>query len=248
VVSERVTSEFRFYEELNRFVAPALRKRDFAYAVAPGASVKHAIEALGVPLTEVELILVDGVSVGFDHPLAGGERVAVYPKFEAFDIASLLRVREAPLRSTRFVADAHLGRLARHLRFLGYDTLYHNAWHDRELVERARAEQRIVLTRDRELLKRRDVTHGCYLHATAPLEQLRELVQRLELHAPGAEPRCLECNGTLEAVPKEAVDHRLPPRTRAAFDAFWRCAGCDRVYWRGSHWQRLRGRLAAALA
>jgi uncharacterized protein len=239
--------EFRFYEELNDFLAPRLRKRSFAYRGAPGASVKHAIEALGVPHTEVELIFVDGVSVGFQHALHGGERVAVFPKFEALDVSPLLRVRAQPLRETRFVADAHLGGLARYLRFLGYDTLFHNAWNDRELVAIALAEHRIVLTRDRELLKRRDVTHGCYLRATAPLAQLRELARRLDLAAGTGSGRCLLCNTPLSSVSKSDVAARLLPDTRAAHDFFWRCERCDKIYWRGSHWRRLSMRVEAAL-
>jgi hypothetical protein len=238
---------FRFYEELNDFLAPPLRKRSFPYRGRAGASVKHAIEALGVPHPEVELILVDGVSVGFDHPLRGGERVAVYPKFEAFDVRALLRVRPQPLRETRFVADAHLGGLARYLRFLGYDTLFHNAYSDRELVAIARAEHRIVLTRDRELLKHREVTHGCYIRSTDTLDQLRELARRLDLAAGAGDARCLLCNTPLSPVAKADVAPRLLPYTRAAHECFWRCAACDRIYWRGSHWRRMSERAAAAL-
>src|SRR5258705_12917567 len=121
-----VTATFRFYEELNDFLARPLRRRAFSYACAADATAKHMIEALGVPHTEVELILVNGESVGFDHPLADGDRVAVYPKFEALDIQPLLRVRERPLRVVRFVADAHLGGLAQLLRPRGFHTPYHN--------------------------------------------------------------------------------------------------------------------------
>lgn len=241
--------EFRFYEELNDFLAAPLRKRPFAYGSAENATVKHAIEALGVPHTEVELVLVNGVSVGFEHRLAEHDRVSVYPQFEAFDITPLLRVRPAPLRDTRFIADAHLGRLARYLRFLGLDTLYRNAWSDEELVALARAEHRIVLTRDRALLMRREVTHGCFIRATEPLAQLRELAVRLNLDAGGRRAsRCMLCNLPLHAVEKAQVEARLAPGTRARHDHFWCCTGCDRVYWRGSHWQRLTDSVGAAVS
>src|SRR5258706_132803 len=123
------TATFRFYEELNDFLAPERRGREFACGCAPGATVKHAIESLGVPHPEVELVLVNGESVGFVRPLCDGDRVAVYPKFEAFDVTPLLRVRDRLLRTTRFGADVHLrgrvlGRfaLAAHARAGGFVT------------------------------------------------------------------------------------------------------------------------------
>ena len=128
-----VTATFRFYEELNDFIARPLRRRPFSCACARGATAKHMIEAIGVPHTEVELILVNGESVGFEHPLADGDRVSVYPKFEALDVQPLLRVRERPLRVTRFVADAHLGGLAQLLRLAGFDTLYDNHYPDEDI-------------------------------------------------------------------------------------------------------------------
>ncbi len=176
-----VTATFRFYEELNDFLARPLRRRAFSYVCAHGATAKHMIEALGVPHTEVELILVNGESVGFDRQLADGDRVAVYPKFEALDIQPLLRVREHPLRVMRFIADAHLGGLAQLLRLAGFDTLYDNHYPDADIEVLAAAEHRIVLTRDRELLKRRTITHGCYVRTLKPKAQLREIFDRLDL-------------------------------------------------------------------
>ncbi|HEX9173436.1 MAG TPA: Mut7-C RNAse domain-containing protein, partial [Telluria sp.] len=163
-----VTATFRFYEELNDFIARERRGRTFAAVCARAATTKHMIEALGVPHTEVELILVNGESSDFDRLLEEGDRVAVYPKFEAFDIGSLLRVRERPLRRLRFVADAHLGGVARLLRMAGFDTLYDNRFADDEIEALAAHDGRTVLTRDRELLKRRSIAHGRYVHALRP--------------------------------------------------------------------------------
>ena len=239
---------FRFYEELNDFLAPSQRRRDIDVEVAPTQTVKHAIEALGVPHTEVELVLVGGTSVGFEQRLADGDRVAVYPRFEALDVAPLVRVRERPLRATRFVADSHLGGLARRLRLAGFDTLFDNGWPDDELVRLSLAEGRIVLSRDRELLKRRDLTHGCFVHAEQPDAQWREVFERLDLHA-SARPftRCLACNAPLQAVAKAEVEDRLPPSVRERHERFARCSGCARVYWEGSHWRRMTARLDALL-
>src|SRR5712692_3552219 len=126
-------AQFRFYEELNDFLAPERRQRGFAYDCARAATVKNAIEALGVPHTEVELILANGESVDLSRMVREGDRFSIYPKFEAFDVRPLLQVRPAPLRDPRFIADAHLGGLARFLRMLGFDTLYENNFHDAEI-------------------------------------------------------------------------------------------------------------------
>jgi uncharacterized protein with PIN domain len=198
------------------------------------------IEALGVPHTEVELVLVNGESVAFDRVLGEGDRVAVYPVFEAFDVTPLLRVREQALRETRFVADAHLGGLAHLLRLFGFDTLYDNHFQDDEITRIAVEHRRIVLTRDRGLLKRRDITHGCYVRALHREQQLREVFERLDLVG-SARPftRCLRCNGLLHAVDKATVVDRLPDGIQARHDRFACCDGCGQVFWEGSHWRRM---------
>jgi uncharacterized protein with PIN domain len=242
-----VTATFRFYEELNDFLPRDRRGRTVATNCARAATTKHMIEALGVPHTEVELVLVNGVSVGFDRLLEEGDRVAVYPKFERFDISPLLRVRERPLRRLRFVADAHLGGLARLLRMAGFDTLYDNNFDDDEIERIAHEQERVVLTRDRELLKRRTITHGCYVHSLKAAHQLREMVDRLDLAA-SMEPftLCLHCNAPLRDVPKAAVLDQLPPSVRELHEEFNTCDACHRVFWKGSHYKRMTALLAAA--
>ena len=244
-----VNASFRFYEELNDFLAPPLRGRTFTRECAGDATVKHVIEALGVPHTEVELILVNGDSVGFEQRLAEGDRVSVYPVFEALDITPLLRVRERPLRVTRFIADAHLGALARLLRMLGFDTRFDNPVDDAEIERIATVEGRIVLTRDRELLMRRTITHGCYVRAQSPPAQCREIVTRLDLRRQ-ARPltRCLACNAPLRALPRDNAISRVPPAVAERHVRFSTCAACERVYWEGSHWQRMRSQIDALLA
>jgi uncharacterized protein with PIN domain/sulfur carrier protein ThiS len=244
-----VCASFRFYQELNDFLAPGRRQREFAYPFAQSATTKHAIEALGVPHTEVELVLVNGESVGLDRRLRDGDRVAVYPKFEALDVTPLLRIRAQPLRVTRFVADAHLGGLARLLRMTGFDTLYDSHFHDDDVVDVASTQQRIVLTRDRALLKRRTVTHGCFVHALRPPWQLRELFERLDL-ARSARPftLCIKCNAPLAAVDKAVVAELLPAGVRARHERFSTCGSCARVFWEGSHWRHMRTMVDELLA
>lgn len=241
-----VDATFRFYEELNDFLAPERRKREFRVQCARAATTKHMIEALGVPHTEVELILVNGASVGFGHVLRDGDRVAVYPRFEAMDVTPLLRARSDPLRVTRFIADAHLGGLAHLLRMAGFDTLYDNAYDDAELVDIAAREGRIILSRDIDLLKRREVTHGCYVRAIKAEAQFREMVERLDLRrAMRPFTLCLSCNAPLRSVAKDEVLDRLPPRVRATQDRFSTCDVCGRVFWEGSHWRNMTRLLAA---
>lgn len=231
---------FRFYSELNDFLPREQRFHDFSYRFDNRPAIKDAIEAIGAPHTEVELILVNGVSQDFSYHLANGDRVSVYPMFESIDISALLRVRPQPLREVRFVLDAHLGRLAVYLRMLGFDALYRSDFADDELARISRLEGRILLTRDRGLLKRGEVTHGCFIRSTDYRFQVLEVVRRFDLSG-ALHPfsRCLRCNRPLEPVSKEALLDRLPQETRRHYQDFWRCTGCGQVYWEGSHYRRM---------
>lgn len=241
------TAEFRFYEELNDFLQPRLRKTTFPIGIDRGRSVKDAIESAGIPHTQVDLIIVDGVSVGFEHVLHGGERVAVFPVFERLDIAPLQHLRPAPLRDPRFVLDTHLGKLARHLRLAGFDSLWRNDYADEELVALALGERRIILTRDRGLLKRRAVERGHFVRATDADLQLAEVICAFQLEGmlrPFS--RCRECNVALVDADKAEVIDRLPGKVRDFYDRYRHCPGCGRVYWEGTHYARLKGVLAHA--
>ncbi|MNO50383.1 hypothetical protein D3C76_407580 [compost metagenome] len=243
-----VRATFRFYEELNDFLPAARRRQVFTCACAPAATVKHMIEALGVPHTEVELVLLNGESVGFERVILDGDRLAVYPRLEALNINPQLKVHAHPLRVLRFVADAHLGGLANLLRMCGFDTLHDNDFEDERIAEIAAHQGRVVLTRDRELLKRRIITHGCYLHAIKPSLQLRELFERLDL-ARSARPfsRCLHCNLPLHEIPVEQARPHVPPQVARLYSHFLFCDACRRVYWEGSHWRSMRVLLAPLL-
>jgi uncharacterized protein with PIN domain len=238
----RAAATLRFYEELNDFLPQHRRKRDFEIEVDRARSVKDAIESVGVPHPEVDLILVDGRSVGFGHLLRGGERVAVYPMFEALDISPLQRLRGLPLRDPRFVADGHLGKLARHLRMAGFDTLYGNDWDDDLIVELSLRGRRTILTRDKGMLRRAEVERGYFVRAVESERQLAEVIAALQLEGllrPFT--RCRECNTLLEDLDHAAVVDRVPPLVRESYRHFRHCRGCGRVYWEGSHYDRMRG-------
>jgi len=188
---------FRFYEELNDFLPRNKRKISFEQHFEGNPGIKDVIEALGVPHAEVDMILVNGQSVDFEYQLQDGDRVAVYPVFEALDISAVSKVRQAPLREPKFILDVHLGKLAKRLRLLGFDTLYRNDLEDNEVVEISLKEKRIILTRDIGLLKNKKVTHGYWLRSQQPKRQLREIVSRFDLkNLIRPFTRCLECNGS----------------------------------------------------
>jgi uncharacterized protein with PIN domain len=241
-----VNAPFRFYGELNDFLPRERRGHAFATPCARAATTKHMVEALGVPHTEVELVLVNGESTGLDDILEEGDRVAVYPRFTTLNVADVARLAVRPPGRVRFVADAHLGGLARLLRMAGFDTLYRNTLNDAEVEAIALDEGRVVLTRDRELLKRRGIDVGCYVRALKAEGQLREVFERFGL-AERVRPftLCLSCNAPLRPVAKADVRDRLPPRVAASHEEFSTCDCCHRVFWKGSHWQRMAGVLDA---
>lgn len=228
----------RFYAELRDFLDDPSGSVVRCFDVAP--SVKDVIEGCGVPHTEVDLILADGRSVCFSHRVAPGERISVYPMFEAFDVASVSRVRPRPLRRLAFVLDVHLGKLARYLRLLGFDTDYEPERDDADLVTISRRERRVLLTRDIELLKHSALTHASFVRATDPRCQLLEVVGRF--HLTGAmQPfsRCMACNGLIRGANRDEVRPLVPPAVGREQRDFRRCLGCGRVYWRGSHVEEL---------
>lgn len=230
----------RFYEELNDFLPREKRKQQFAVPHEEPRSVKDLIESQGVPHTEVDLILANGESVGFDYRVNADDRIAVYPKFETLDIRSVTRLGRPPLRQIRFVADVHLGKLVRRLRLLGFDCLYDPSWDDDALARISSEEDRILLTRDRGLLKRAIVDHGMFVRSVKPARQMREVIQRLDLEdSINPVSRCLKCNGKLRRAPKPDVKSRVPERTYKYVDDYLECSNCGKVYWRGTHWHRL---------
>ncbi len=241
-------ASIRFYAELNDFLPPGRRQASHACPLPGRTSIKDLIEAAGVPHTEVDLILVNGEPVDFAYLVQDGDHISVYPAFTAIDIAALTPVRPQPLPEPRFVLDTHLGKLAVYLRMLGFDTLYRNDYDDETLANLAAGDRRILLTQDRGLLKRSVVTHGYYVRASDPRQQLVEVIRRFDLSG-AATPfrRCLRCNGLLAPVDKAAVADRLPPRPREYYDEFYRCEGCGRIFWQGSHYARMQHFIARLL-
>jgi uncharacterized protein with PIN domain len=249
VIPQQKSAYFRFYEELNDFLSKNLRKETFLYRFWGNPAVKDAIEAIGVPHTEIEIILVNGVSVGFDYHLQHEDRVSVYPVFESLDVTPLVRLRPLPLRRTCFILDVHLGKLARLLRMLGFDTLYQKDYSDNEIRTLAGKEQRIILTRDQDLLKVKNVTHGYWLRSTQPPQQIVEIVKRFDLKSQ-VRPftRCLDCNGLIKKVNPEEPGLEVPVHAKTYYQEFYMCGLCKKIYWQGSHYQKMNDIIARIIS
>jgi hypothetical protein len=229
---------FRFYAQLNDFLPARYRHRRFKHVMSAPASVKDAIEAIGVPHPEADIILINRRTEDFAYRLGDGDDVAVYPVFRTIDMAGLRRAGTDPPQPVRFVLDAHLGKLASFLRLSGFDAIL--CADDAGVANTAAGERRVALTRDVGLLKRSIVAYGYWVRNTDPEVQLAEVLDRFDL-VNRMEPfaRCLRCNTRVVRVDAETVADRLPPRTRESFDTFHQCPGCGRIYWRGSHYGRL---------
>lgn len=231
---------FRLYGELNDFLPLPRRQAGFVYETTGPQSVKHLIESLGVPHPEVGLILVNGQPASFTYQPQPGDRIAVYPEFSVLDISDLPQLRPPHPDPPAFLADNHLGKLARRLRLLGFDTAYGHDLDDETLAERSRDENRVLLTRDRGLLKRNLVIWGYCLRSTDSQEQLFAVLRRFRLLdrlAPWT--RCLRCNGRLHPVDKADIVDKLEPKTKLFYDTFRQCDQCAQVYWQGSHFAEL---------
>jgi uncharacterized protein with PIN domain len=193
---------------------------------------------LGIPHTEIDQIAANGAVVGFDYGLNPDDVIDVWAWMPKPDQVNL---RPSLTRPVRFVLDTHLGRLAVYLRLMGFDTLYRNDYGDAALAELSHQERRVLLTRDRGLLKRSIVDFGCYVREGDSKRQLIAILHRYRLANELAPwQRCPRCNALLEPVDKTEILSQLEPKTRRYFDDFRRCVGCGQIYWRGSHYDRMQ--------
>jgi hypothetical protein len=227
------TANFVFCETLQDFQPALERGLPVQLTFQPGQTCKHLIESLGAPHTEVAQVRVNGEAVGFSYQVGDGDRVEVLPPEPG-------QLWEADASRLRFVLDNHLGKLAVYLRMLGFDSLYRNDFDDPLLAEISQQQERILLTRDRRLLMRSQVQRGYWLRSKTPRLQVVEVAQRYGLlqHIRPFD-RCMSCNERLQSVGKEAILNRLQPLTRLYFDDYRICPGCERIYWKGSHFQRM---------
>jgi uncharacterized protein with PIN domain len=232
---------FRFYEELNDFLPKHRRKADFEATFKGKRSIKDMIEALGVPHTEVDLILVNGNSVDFNYILQDNDRVSIYPVFESLNITDVTRLRKIPLRRNKFIADINLGNIVKYMRALGLDLYYDSLLSTREIIEISKRENRIILTKSSKLLKFKDVSHGIYIRNGTTTEQIRRIIDYLDIKD-DIKPfsRCLRCNALLNIVLKENILGRIPPKTIEFCDEYVQCQSCNKIYWKGTHFINMK--------
>jgi len=230
----------RFYEELNDFLPEEKKKKRFVHHFIDRTSVKDLIESLGVPHTEVDLILANDKSVNFKYLINDGDDISVYPVFESLDISNVQHLRSKPLRNPKFVADVHLGRLTRYLRMMGFDVYYKNDLLDEEIVKISLKERRAILTRDIGILKRTEVTHAYFIRTDKVEKQTEEVIIRFDLQNEMKEfSRCLECNELLKSIKKETIIKQLPPKVAQTQNEFYQCPSCKKIYWKGTHYERM---------
>lgn len=235
----------RFDQELNEFLQPVQRKTNFDHELKKARSVKDLIESIGVPHTEVDLIFVNGLSVDFNYRVGDGDHIIVYPFAGAPGISPLesplKHCQPKPLDEPIFILDVHLGRLAAYLRMLGFDTRYRNDYDDPELANISANEQRILLTCDRKLLMRKQISYGYFVRARQPQQQILEIMERFDLYDKQKPfSRCMFCNGITQPVKKKEIESRLLPKTKKYFDEFYQCISCGKIYWQGSHYLKMQ--------
>lgn len=224
------SATFSFDDDLKELISKtsSCKKR---YEFTNHPSIKDSIEAQGIPHTEVGKIIVNGEEVDFSYPLQHNDQIQVFGNKA---IPALIK----------FVADTHLGKLARDLRLLGFDTLYENTYKDTQLVDISVRDNRILLSRDIKLLQRKQLKLGYYLRSQFPQMQLIEVIKRFDL-TEKLDPfsRCISCNGIIKQVPKKEVLDKLEPKTKKYFDEFYRCNTCGKIYWEGSHYKKMIQRI-----
>lgn len=234
----RVEIHVEFAPELHLFVPQARRHGAVPAAVDGVSTLGHVVESLGVPLTEVGGLAVDGREVPVSYVPAAGDRVRV---------STVERPQQVPGAPLRFLLDVHLGTLARRLRLLGVDTAYESTdIGDPALAARSAAEQRVMLSRDRGLLRRRELWAGAFVYSTRPDDQLRDVLDRFR---PELRPwtRCTACNGLLREATKDEVADQLEQGTHRTYDVFAQCRTCGRAYWKGAHHDQLEAIVTRAL-
>lgn len=239
--------KLRFYSYLNDFIKVEAHKslelfadQNYLHYYRGRQTIKDRIESIGVPHPEVALIIKNRQPVDFSYLVQPGDFFSVYPYFYNFKLPTEnLLLPEYP-KKPEFILDVHLGRLARYLRRFGFDTAYRNDYGDKEIVDQAAEEKRIILSRDLGLLMRKKVKWAKFIWSDNPKKQLQEVVERFQLlnYYQGKESRCVNCNSKLVDIDKEEIIERLEPKTKKYFDDFKYCLQCDKIYWRGSHYKK----------
>jgi uncharacterized protein with PIN domain len=234
-------AKFRFYAELNDFLLPERKQILFAYSFKENPAIKDTIEAIGVPHTAIDIILVNGKSEEFSYLLQDGNIVSVYPVFKKLEVTDVIHLQNKLPDELKFIVDTHLGKLAKYLRMLGFDIIYQNNYKAPEILNIAETQKRVILTKSIALLKNKLVKWGYWIRSKDLVKQLIEVVHRFDLVAK-IKPfsRCMLCNGMVKEVAKASIINKLPEKTNQYFEDFGKCELCGKIYWQGSHYHNMQ--------
>lgn len=223
---------FRFYEELNDLLPQHRKKVDFEAEFNKRKSIKDIIEECGVPPTEVDLVLINGKSVDFNTIFQDGDRVSIYPVFESLNIQNITLLRRFPLRRIQFIADIHLKDIVKPMRMLGLDIDYNGSFTTLDIIEKSIREKRILLTKRKELLKSKSITHGMLIRPGTAVEQVKHIIDNLDIND-RIKPfsRCLRCNDPLENRQRKQIMDRISPGAKSIFEKYLLCKSCGKQDW-----------------
>ncbi len=242
------TIHLRCYEELNEFLPKEKRKVQFTHTIPVQTSVKDLIESFNIPHTQVQMILLNGEQEDFSYVVQNNDRISIFPYFHSFDVNSVSKIFHPLPDKIKFLADRHLGTLARYLRMLGIDTTYNENLAGHELVHKANQEECILLTKDHNILKRNELKYGYFVYADDLDSQLKELILQFKLKEHiTLFSRCLECNELLHPIEKAKIEHRLPQKVKEGHQNFTICERCDKIYWKGTHYERMKDKIEKIL-
>lgn len=231
----------RCYGELNDNLPKEHRYISLLHRIESNIAVKEFAFKLGISFDRIDLVLANGISVDSAYPLKDNDHICFFPVSESFDISSITKVHEHPLRQPKFVLDVHLGKLANHLRMLGFDTLYRDDYIDDILCQISLQENRTLLSKDKSLIETESLTHAYLVKNKEPRLQLIEVLNRFQLFTLTAPfTRCIECNSMLQRIDMGRILSRIPARVKEWCSEYQWCSACDRVYWKGSHYKKMQ--------
>ncbi|SPD74953.1 conserved hypothetical protein [uncultured Desulfobacterium sp.] len=231
-----VSVTLSFFNELKDLITARRRNSRIELRFNDKRSVKDLIESVGVPHTEVDIILVNGKSVDFRYSIHDGDSICVYPVCETEEPSGAIHLAPISRLRGRFIADTNIHDIVRYMRALGLDVYFNPSLSPRGIIDISRQEDRIILTRSKSLLKHNDAVIGFLLRRGQVEAQIRDIINRFAIRKE-IKPfsRCLNCNTLLAPVDKNVIEERIPNKTRAYCDKYAICPSCDKIYWEGSH-------------
>jgi len=239
----------RCYAELNDLLPLNWRFATFPLSLPPNAFVQDLAHTIGIPIDRIDLVLVNNQPVYLTYSLKENDRIAIYPVFENFDITSLTKVRDIPLRQPKFILDVHLGKLAHQLRLFGFDTLYQNNWTKDSILAIAGKEHRVLVSKSRSLLSSESLTHAHLIKSSVPRDQLMEVLAWFDLYGIASPfTRCIACNTKLRGVEKGTVLPQIPKKVQGWCNEYQACTVCERIYWKGSHYSHMNAFVQSILS